>query len=294
MRRPAGGVGADAADREGGALRSQDVRRRAIRPALDGAILRVDPDTGAALPDNPAPAAPTPTRAGSSPTASATRSGSRFRPGHGRALGRRRRLERVGGDRPHRRPTADVRNYGWPCYEGNGRMGSYDSLNLNLCETLYAAGRRRGRRRRYYTYHHAAKVVPGEACPTGSSVDLRPRVLHRRQLPRRLPTARCSSRTTRAAASGSCPPGADGLPDPAHASDRSSTARAGPVDLEIGPGRRPLLRRPRRRHHPARRSLGANERADRARSTADAVERRRAARRSTSTARRRPTRTATR
>ena len=30
--------------------------------------------------------------------------------------------------------------HGWPCYEGAGRMASYDNLNLNLCETLYAQG----------------------------------------------------------------------------------------------------------------------------------------------------------
>ena len=39
---------------EGGALRSQDVRTAADPTGGDGTILRVDPDTGAALPDNPA------------------------------------------------------------------------------------------------------------------------------------------------------------------------------------------------------------------------------------------------
>src|SRR5215218_2963931 len=39
----------------GGALRSQAFRRAAGQPVtLDGSIIRVDPDTGAALPDNPA------------------------------------------------------------------------------------------------------------------------------------------------------------------------------------------------------------------------------------------------
>ena len=35
---------------------------------------------------------------------------------------------------------AQVRNYGWPCYEGVPRMGSYDSLNIDSCETLYTQG----------------------------------------------------------------------------------------------------------------------------------------------------------
>ena len=39
---------------EGGALRAQDVRTPGDATGGDGAILRVDPDTGAALPDNPA------------------------------------------------------------------------------------------------------------------------------------------------------------------------------------------------------------------------------------------------
>ena len=38
---------------EGGALRSQDVRTAADPTGLDGSIIRVNPDTGAALPDNP-------------------------------------------------------------------------------------------------------------------------------------------------------------------------------------------------------------------------------------------------
>src|SRR5205823_9070488 len=38
---------------EGGALRSQDVRTSADPTGLDGSIIRVDPDTGAALPTNP-------------------------------------------------------------------------------------------------------------------------------------------------------------------------------------------------------------------------------------------------
>jgi glucose/arabinose dehydrogenase len=53
---PPGGVGAALTPptAEGGALRSQDLRTPASDPtSLDGALLRVDPATGAALPDNP-------------------------------------------------------------------------------------------------------------------------------------------------------------------------------------------------------------------------------------------------
>ncbi len=71
---------------QGGALRSQSFRRPSTQTAsLDGAILRVNPDTGAAAAGNPR--SPTPTRSGggSSPTASATRSASRSAPAPARS-----------------------------------------------------------------------------------------------------------------------------------------------------------------------------------------------------------------
>ena len=53
---------------EGGALRSQSVRRPAGEPrVLDGTVVRVDPATGAGLAGNPLAGAPTRTRDGSSP-----------------------------------------------------------------------------------------------------------------------------------------------------------------------------------------------------------------------------------
>ena len=62
--------------------------------------------------------------------------------------------------------VTQVHNYGWPCYEGATRQGSYDSLNLASCETLYSAG---SATTPYYSYKHSEKVVPGESCSTGSS-----------------------------------------------------------------------------------------------------------------------------
>ncbi len=52
---PPGGVGGvlTPPGAEGGALRSQDLRTPADPTSLDGALLRVDPATGAGLPDNP-------------------------------------------------------------------------------------------------------------------------------------------------------------------------------------------------------------------------------------------------
>ena len=47
-------------------------------------------------------------------------------------------------------------------------MGSYDSLNLDNCETLYAQGTG-AVTAPYFAYNHGEKVVPGETCTTGSS-----------------------------------------------------------------------------------------------------------------------------
>ena len=64
--------------------------------------------------------------------------------------------------------VAQVRNYGWPCYEGAPRMGSYDSLNLGSCETLYSAGAS-AVTAPYFAYRHDDQIVAGESCTTGSS-----------------------------------------------------------------------------------------------------------------------------
>ena len=174
--------------------------RRAIRPASDGALLRIDPDTGEALPDNPnASSADPDTRR---IVAYGLRNPFRFafRPGTERGLDRRRRLEQLGGDRPPSPTPRAVENFGWPCFEGNGRQGGYDSVDLNLCESLYTSNavrsavltrtstRATSSRRR--TARSAARRSPACSSP-------RPAARSRRSS-----TARCSSRTTRATASG--------------------------------------------------------------------------------------------
>jgi glucose/arabinose dehydrogenase len=153
---------------EGGALRSQDVRTTSDPTSLDGAILRVNPDNGQALPDNP--------NAGSSDPnarriiAYGLRNPFRLtiRPGTNEVWSgdvgwnNWEEINRVVT------PTGPMRNFGWPCYEGNGRQPGYDNLNLNLCETLYAQGAA-AHATPYYTYDHGVRPVPGESCPIGSS-----------------------------------------------------------------------------------------------------------------------------
>ena len=151
---------------EGGALRSQDLRTSGDPASLDGTIIRVDPTTGAALPTNP--------------SAGATDANVRRIIGHGlrnpfRFTTRPNTDELWVGDvgwndfeEINVLDALDtVENFGWPCYEGPGRQSGYDSANLSICEDLYASAG--AVTAPYFAYHHNNRMVPNEACPTGSS-----------------------------------------------------------------------------------------------------------------------------
>jgi glucose/arabinose dehydrogenase/PKD repeat protein len=167
---PPGGAGAPLTPptAEGGALRSQDLRTSGDPASLDGAVLRVDPNTGAALPNNPLAGSPDPNVRRI--IAYGLRNPFRFthRPGTSEVWlgdvgwGDWEEINRVVS------PTdAVVDNFGWPCYEGPGRQPGYDSANLTLCENLYGqAGAVTGP---FYRYHHNDRVVPNEVCPPGGS-----------------------------------------------------------------------------------------------------------------------------
>ncbi|HEU4491473.1 MAG TPA: PQQ-dependent sugar dehydrogenase [Jiangellales bacterium] len=153
---------------EGGALRSQDLRTIGDPVSLDGSIIRVDPTTGAGLPDNPL-AASTDANARRI-IAYGLRNPFRFtaRPGTDELW-----VGDVGwNDWEEINVVADptnsvVENFGWPCYEGNGRQTGYDAANLNICENLYATPD--AETAPYFAYHHSSRVVANETCPTGSS-----------------------------------------------------------------------------------------------------------------------------
>jgi glucose/arabinose dehydrogenase/PKD repeat protein len=154
---------------EGGALRSQDIRTTGDPASLDGAILRVDPATGAGLPDNP--------------MASSSDPNARRIVGHGlrnpfRITVRPGTNEVWAGDvgwndweeinRLANPAGAPVENFGWPCYEGDGRNAGYDGANLNVCESLYAQGTG-AVVAPYFRYHHNDLVLPTDVCPKGGS-----------------------------------------------------------------------------------------------------------------------------
>ena len=164
---PPGGVGGAQTPptAEGGALRSQDLRTGSDPTALNGSILRVDPNTGEALPGNPGAGDANARRI----VAHGLRNPFRFtiRPGTNELW-----VGDVGWvwweeiNRVADPVGAPVENFGWPCYEGGARQGDYDALDLNLCESLYDQG---GATPPHFTYSHADKVVPGESCPSGTS-----------------------------------------------------------------------------------------------------------------------------
>ncbi|MFI6321270.1 LamG-like jellyroll fold domain-containing protein [Nonomuraea sp. NPDC050556] len=153
---------------EGGALRSQDLRTSGDPAGLNGTIIRINPDTGAAAPDNP--------NAGSSDANAARiiaygqRNPFRFtiRPGTSEVWAGEvgwstyEEINRIAA------PTGPVNNFGWPCYEGPNKQSGYDNLNLTLCENLYAAGAS-AITQPYFSWNHSSKPWPGDPCPSGGS-----------------------------------------------------------------------------------------------------------------------------
>lgn len=152
---------------EGGALRSQDARTLGDPTGLDGALLRVDPLTGEGAPGNPFAASADPNlrrivafgmrnpfrmtvRPGTSELWSAEVGWSAW--------------EEI--DRVPAPADAVADNFGWPCYEGAGRQGGYDSADLDICERLYAEPG--AAVAPYFAYAHGRRVVATESCPTGN------------------------------------------------------------------------------------------------------------------------------
>ena len=216
---------------EGGALRSQDARTTSDPQTLDGSIIRVNPDTGAAMPDNPnAASADANTRR---VVAHGLRNPYRFtvRPGTNDIY-----IGDVGWNTWEEidrlpSPAAPVENFGWPCYEGTGRHTSYDNLNVNICENLYAAGTS-AVTPPLYTYNHAAKVST-ESCPTGGSSLSGMEFYDGGTFPSQYNGALFFSDYSR-----SCIwvmfPDANGIPNPATRQPFVEDA-GGPVDIQVGP-----------------------------------------------------------
>ncbi|MEK6276625.1 MAG: PQQ-dependent sugar dehydrogenase [Actinomycetota bacterium] len=217
---------------EGGALRAQDMRSTADPTGLDGAVLRVDPDTGQGVAGNP--------YAGSTDAnarrivAYGLRNPFRatVRPGTSElwlgdvGAGAWEEIDRMAS------PALGL-NFGWPCYEGAART-FFDAFNL--CQGLYAAG---GGAvvEPHFSYHHDSTVAgPGDPCPIGSSTVTglafgTNATTYPAPFDRALFFADWARNCIWA-----MPLGADGLPDPAAVRTFATGLTTGPVDLVIGPG----------------------------------------------------------
>lgn len=166
---PPGAVGTNLSppSAQGGALRSQSVRRDASQPrTLDGTIIRIDRNTGAGMPGNPF-ASSTDANA-KRVIAYGMRNPFRFamRPGTNElwfgdvGWGTWEEVNRITNV-----TDTVAENFGWPCYEGTPRQSGYDNANLTSCENLYGTGQSGP----HFAYNHSANVVAGDGCPTGSS-----------------------------------------------------------------------------------------------------------------------------
>jgi glucose/arabinose dehydrogenase len=153
----------------GGALRSQSARSGVSPTSLDGAILRLDPATGAGKAGNPFAGSPDANKRRI--IAYGLRNPFRMtaRPGTNELW-----IGDVGSnaweeiDKIADATDTFAENFAWPCYEGNFLKSLYDAADLNLCEDLYAQGTSAAViAGPVYAYHHASKVLTTDDCPTG-------------------------------------------------------------------------------------------------------------------------------
>jgi glucose/arabinose dehydrogenase len=234
----AAGTALTAPTAEGGSLRSQSVRRTDGPATLDGAIIRIDPDTGQGLADNPF---------GSSTdvnkrrvVAYGMRNPFRFtqRPGTDEIWAGDvgwNTWEEI--DRVLAPASTSATNFGWPCYEGNGPQSGYQGAGLNLCASLYSAGSATAP---YYTYNHGACVVSYTGCRTGGSSITGIAFYSGGAYPASYNGALFFADHSRNEI-WVMMPGSNGLPDPANIRtvvgwDASAITGAGnPVALEVGP-----------------------------------------------------------
>ncbi len=146
---------------QGGALRSQNLN------LLNGAILRIDPDTGAAFPGNPL------VTSGDENTRRTVAKGFRnpFRFVFNSATDEiysgnvgSSEIEEI--DRFQAPPSA-LYNSGWPCFEGIQRQFQFRDLGLDVCTAMYA-GEPSSFSLPLFSYSHEQTVVPEDECPTES------------------------------------------------------------------------------------------------------------------------------
>eukprot|EP00899_Mesostigma_viride_P001012 jgi/Mesvir1/10911/Mv09828-RA.1 len=225
---------------EGGALRSQDIRTPGDPVGYDGALLRVDPLTLAAAPNNALQTAtrtPAFTDAEKRIIAHGLRNPFRMtaRPNTNPA---EIWIADVGWNdweeiNVVRSPTSALPNFGWPCYEGLNRQGGYDGVNANLCETLYSGNSAPSTYTPpFFTYQHGSPPS-GDNCRTTSGSAVSGLAFYQGN---RFPTSYRGALIFGDYSVGcvwAMLPGPDGNPNPA--SIRPLISSLGPIDMLMGP-----------------------------------------------------------
>jgi glucose/arabinose dehydrogenase len=205
--------------REGGSIRSQDLRTSGDPVGLDGSILRLDPNTplsaGAKAQAIVAQGLRNPFRLAVRPGTNEVWAGDV-------GWNKWEEINRL-------TDPASRRNFGWPCYEGGARMGTWDALNNPVCEGLYTAGADPP----YYAYDHGAKVVANESCPTGTSSISGLAFYAGGTFPAEYDGALFFADYARKCVWAMLR-GSNGLPDPAQL--RTFITNAAVVDVQVGPG----------------------------------------------------------
>ncbi len=227
------GTSLTAPSAEGGALRAQDLRTTGDPTTLDGGIIRIDPDTGAAAPTNPYATTGHDDNA-KRLIAEGLRNPYRFtvRPGTDEVWAGQvgwntwEAIDRIGD------PTKFT-NFGWPCYEGNARQPGYDGANLTLCEKLYSSAG--AVTAPYYAYQHSAHVVAGDPCVAGNGASLSGLAFYGGgAYPAKYDKALFFTDYSRKC-TWAMLPGSNGLPDPAKI-EVFASGGSGLVQLTTGPG----------------------------------------------------------
>jgi PKD repeat protein len=129
--------------------------------------------------------------------------------------------------------TANVHNFGWPCYESANRQATWDAQDLDMCENLYAQGPA-AVTAPVYSYSHKLPIVPGENCLDGSSSTSGLAFYQGGSYPDTYDGALFLADYSRGCIWAMFA-GADGVPDPSTITPFATPA-AFPVDLQIGPG----------------------------------------------------------
>lgn len=148
---PLGGCTCNDPFEEGGALRSQDLRTSGDPVGYNGAMIRVNPDTGAAMPNNPLIGGDT---GDDRIIAYGFRNPFRFTIDQTTGaificdVGWNQWEEINYIANPLATP---IKNFGWPCYEGAGLMDSYYWSGLPICDALVAEGTATAP---FYTFPH--------------------------------------------------------------------------------------------------------------------------------------------